>query len=316
MVEKSHFRLLSHLVVKGGSEVGISTLADQLGWSAGHTSRIVSELEAYGYVQTKQSGRQKLVSPTDIEPIEQLEGLLTEYSHMDLPDLIAGAGLLVLYYLDQGRTATELAELSGVSQATIYRRLDDFQRVGVVGKSKSQYRLNDPFAVLAPIARGLFHQKHRREAERHASGLNFLWETHDEFLFACDSDVTADGFYLTGPALFEAFDVPLLTRDRRHYFRTDRLSEITPAELVCHTLLIDNGPRYRMYCLLLMQQQNIERTVLRKRAEHYLPEASNDLRAIVDELIEYLETDGTTTTEQLPKWEDFKQTARDYEITV
>ncbi|THE64270.1 hypothetical protein D8Y22_13875 [Salinadaptatus halalkaliphilus] len=296
--------------------MGISTLADQLDWSAGHTSRIVSKLEAYGYVQTKQSGRQKLVSPTDIEPIEQLEGLLTEYSHMDLPDLIAGAGLLVLYYLDQKRTATELAELSGVSQATVYRRLDSFQHVGVVGKSKSQYRLNDPFAVLSSIARGLLHQKHRREAQRHASGLNFLWETHNEFLFACDSDVTADGFYLTGPALFEAFDVPLLTRDRRHYFRTDRLSEITPAELVCHTLLIDDGPRYRTYCLLLIQQQDIERTALRERAEHYLPEAVIDLRAIVDEFIEYLETDGTTTTDQLPKWEEFKQTARDYEITV
>jgi DNA-binding MarR family transcriptional regulator len=316
MVEKSHLRLLSNLVVGSGSEVSISTLADQLGWSAGHTSRIVSELEAYGYVQTNQSGRQKLVSPTDIEPIEQLEGLLTEYSHMNLPDLIAGAGLLMLYYLDQGRTATELAELSCVSQATIYRRLDDFQRVGVVGKSKSQYRLNDPFAVLAPIARGLLHQKHRREAERHAGGLNFLWETHDEFLFACDSDVTADGFHLTGPALFEAFDVPLLTRDRRHYFRTDRLSEITPAELVCHTLLIDDGPRYRTYCLLLMQQQDIDRPELRKRAEHYLPEATNDLCALVDELIEYLETDGNITTEQLPEWKDFKQTARDYEITI
>lgn len=316
MVDNSHFHLLSYLIVEGETEVDISTLADQLDWSAGHTSRIVSELESYGYVQTKQSGRQKLVSPTDIEPIEQLEGLLTEYSHMDLPDLIAGAGLLVLYYLDQGRTATELAELSGVSQATVYRRLDDFQRVGVVGKSKSQYRLNDPFAVLAPIARGLLHQKHRREAQRHASGLNFLWETHDEFLFACDSDVTADGFYLTGPALFEAFDVPLLTRDRRHYFRTDRLSEITPAELVCHTLLIDDGPRYRTYCLLLMERQDIERTVLRERAEYYLPEATTDLRAIVDELIEYLETDGATTAEQLPEWEDFKQTARDYEITV
>lgn len=316
MLEKSHFQLLSYLIEGDESEMGISTLADQLDWSAGHTSRIVSELEAYGYVQTKQSGRQKLVSPTDIEPIEQLEGLLAEYRHMDLPNLIAGAGLLVLYYLDQGRTATELAELSDVSQATVYRRLDDFQRVGVVGKSKSRYRLNDPFAVLAPIARGLLHQKHRHEAQRHASGLNFFWETHDEYLFACDSDVTADRFYLTGPALFEAFDVPLLTRDRRHYFRTDRLSEITPAELVCHTLLIDDGPRYRTYCLLLIQHQDIERTELRERAEHYLPEATIDLRALVDELIEYLETDGNTTTKQLPEWEDFKQTARDYEITV
>lgn len=316
MVEESHFRLLSYIILGAESKISISALANQLDWSPGHTSRVVSGLEAHGYVQTKQSGRQKLVSPTNIEPVEQLEGLLAEYRHMDLPTLIAGSGLLVLYYLDKARTATELAERTSVSQATIYRRLDDFQRVGVVGKSASQYRLNDPFAVLAPIARGLLHQKHRREAQQRTSGLKFVWETHNEYLFACDEDITAEGFYLTGPALFEAFDIPLLTRDRRHYFRTDRLSEITPAELVCHTLLIDTGSRYRTYCLLLMQQQEIERTVLRERVEHYLPESTINLCAIIEELIEYIETEGTTTTEQLPKWQDFKQTAREYGITV
>jgi DNA-binding MarR family transcriptional regulator len=315
MVEKSHFRVVSHLIEEGESEVSISTLADQLEWSPGHVSRIVSELEAYGYVQTKQSGRQKLVSLTDIEAIEQLEGLLTEYSHMDLSGLIAGSGLQILYYLDQGRTATELAERSGVSQATVYRHLDDLQRVGVVGKSKSRYRLNDPFTVLASIARGLFHQKHRREAEKYATGLNFIWETHDEYLFACDSD-SADAFHLTGPALFGEFGVPLLTRDRWHYFRTDRLSEITPAELVCHTLLIDDGSRYRTYCLLLIQKQGTDRTVLQERAEHYVSESTLDLHAIIDELIEFLESEGTVTAEQLPEWEDFKQTAREYEVTL
>lgn len=316
MVEKSHFRVMSHLIEEGESEVSISTLADQLEWSPGHVSRIVSELEAYGYVQTKQSGRKKLVSLTDIEPIEQLEGLLTEYSHMDLSGHIAGSGLQILYYLDQGWTATELAERSGVSQATVYRRLADLQRVGVIGKSKSRYRLNDPFTVLVSIARGLFHQKHRREADKYATGLNFIWETHDEYLFACDSDVSADGFFLTGPALFGEFGVPLLTRDRRHYFRTDRLSEITPAELVCHTLLIDDGSRYRTYCLLLIQKQGIDRTVLQEHAEHYVSELTIDLRATIDELIEFLESKGTVTAEQLPEWEDFKQTAREYEVTV
>lgn len=316
MVKKSHFRVISYLIGKSESEVSISTLADHLEWSPGHVSRTVSELEAYGYVQTKQRGRQKLVSLTDIEPIEQLEGLLSEYTHMDLPGLIAGSGLQILYYFEQGRTATELAEQSGVSQATVYRRLDEFQRVGVVGKSRSRYRLNDPFTVLVPIARGLFHQKHRHEAKKYATGLNFIWETHDEYLFACDSDVSADGLYLTGPALFSEFGVPLLTRDRRHYFRTDRRSEITPAELVCHTLLIDDDSRYRTYCLLLIQKQGLDRTVLRERAAHYVSESATDLRAIIDELIEFLDSEGTVTAEQLPEWEDFKQTASEYEITL
>ena len=316
MMSKSHFQIISYLIERGDPELSVSTLADQLEWSTSHASRIITELEGYGCVQTNQNGREKLVSLTEIEPIEQLEALLTEYRHMDLPALIAGSGLQILYYLDQGRTATELAERSGVSQATVYRRLDDLQLVGVIGKSKSRYRLNEPFTVLVSIARGLFHQKHRREAGKHAAGLNFLWETHDEYLFACDGDISAEGFHLTGPALFGEFGVPLLTRDRRHYFRTDRVTEVDPVELVCHALLIDDGSRYRTYCLLLIQKQDIDRTALRERAEHYHPEATIDLRGIVDGLIDYLETSGDTTAEHLPKWEEFKQTAREYEVTL
>ena len=259
MVEKSHFRILSYLLEEGESEVSISTLADQLDWSAGHASRTVTELEAYGFVQTKQDGRNKLVSVTDIEPIEQLEGLLTEYSHMDFSGLIAGSGLQILYYFDEARTATELAERSGISRATVYRRLSDLQRVGVVGKSKSRYRLNEPFTVLVSIARGLFHQKHRREAEQHTSGLNFLWETHDEYLFACDTEFAAGQFHETGPRLFAEFDIPLLTRQRRHYFRSSQTTTISAADLVCHTLLIDDGARYRTYSLLLIQAERVGR---------------------------------------------------------
>ena len=316
MVKKSHFTLLSYFIESPESEMGISALADQLDWSPGHTSRIVSELQEYGFVQTKQSGRQKLVSLARIEPIEQLEELIIEYSHMDFPGLIAGSGLQILYYLDQDRTATELAAVSNSSRATVYRRLDDLQRVGVVGKSKSKYRLNEPFEILQSITRGLIHHEHRREAEKHASKINFVWETHDEYLFACDSEINAEGFYLTGPALFAEFDVPLLTRDRRHYLRTDNFSEITPADLVCHTLLIDDGSRYRTYCLLLMQRHDIEDTKLQDRAEYYMPEPSVDLPGIVGELIEYLDTEGVAQTDQLPQWEDFKQTAKEYEITL
>lgn len=316
MIGESQFRLLSYLVTEGESEVPISTLADQLGWSAGHTSRIVSDLEARGCIRTTEAGRQKLVTLADIEPVEQLQSLVTEYGHVDFPELVAGSGLQLLYYLDRSRTATELAEVSDISRATVYRRLNELQAVGIIGKSKSHYELNDPFSKLSSIARGLAHHEHRREAERHADKVNILWETHDEYLFACDGEVNVDEFFLTGPSLFAEFDIPLLTRSRRHYFRSDRITAVSPADLVCHTLLIDDDSRYRTYSLLLIQRGTIGWTTLRERAEYYAQEADLDLLTVINDLVAYLETEGRITSDRLPSWEDFKSTAADYEINV
>ena len=97
MLSKSHFQVISHLIDGSDPELSVSALADQLEWSASHASRIISELEAYGCVQTNQSGREKLVSLTEIEPIEQLEDLLAEYRHMYLPALTPGSGFTTLY---------------------------------------------------------------------------------------------------------------------------------------------------------------------------------------------------------------------------
>ena len=316
MISKSQLQLLSYIINYSDQGMSISTLAGRLGWSVGHTSRAVSELETRGCVRTRDAGHQKLVTLTDIEPVEQLETLVSEYSHVDFPNLIAGSGLQLLYYLDRHRTATELAEVSDVSRATVYRRLDDLQAVGIIGKSTSHYQLNDPFSTLPSIARGLVHHKHRREAERYADGVSIVWETHNEYLFACKGDIDSDEFHLTGPSLFAEFDIPLITRSRRHYFRRPRITTVSPAELVCHTLLIDDDPRYRIYCLLLIKQEEIGRGTLKERAQHYDPEADIDLLAVVDELIEYLEVEGAVTSDRLPSWEDFKSTAADYEISV
>lgn len=316
MIGKSELRLLSRLIEIPEQEVLVSTLSTQLDWDLGHTSRIVAELEARGYVRTRQHSGGKTVTPAEIGAVEQLEDLLTEFGHVDFPELLAGSALQLCYYLDQPRTATELTELSGVSRATVYRRLDDLQTVGIVGKSKSHYQLNDPFSTLSDIARGLAHHDHRREAEQYTDAVRILWETHGRYLFACDTEIDADGFHLTGPARFADFGIPLLTRDRRHYLRADRDEAVSPEELVCHTLLIDASSRYRTYCLLVMVREGIDPETLRDCASRYAAEADLDLVTLVDELIDYLETDGDVAAEQLPSWGEFKSTAADYDITV
>jgi DNA-binding transcriptional regulator GbsR (MarR family) len=316
MIGKSEFRFLSVLMEISASEVAVSDLAEQLEWSLGHTSKVVSDLETRGCVRTRKHEGRKLVAPAEIEPIEELEALLAEFGHVDFPELVAGAALQLCYYLDRPRTATELTELSGVSRATVYRRLDDLQTVGIVGKSGSRYQLNDPFSTLSGIARGLAHHEHRREAKQHTTGVRIVWETHDEYLLACDDEIDAEEFHLTGPARFADFDIPLLTRDRRHYLRSDRNRAVSPAELVSHMLLIDDSSRYRTYCLLVIVGEGIESEALRECARRYDSEADFDLIAAVDELVEYLETEGDIEANGLPTWKEFKSTAADYEISV
>ena len=316
MISKSQLRLLSHLTNSPQSETSIDGIADQLDWSIGHTSRVVSELESYGRIRTRKAGRKKLVTLSNIEPVEQLGVLVNEYSHIDFPDLIAGSGLQLLYYLDSPQTATELSELSGLSRATAYRRLNELQLVGIIGKRTSNYRLNSQFSSLSSIARGIAHHKHRREAESYTDNINIVWETHNEYLFACRSGINSEKFHQTGPSFFAEFEIPLMTRNRQHYFRGDQNRVISPAELVCHTLLINDEPRYRIYCLLLITGEEIGRRTLRESAEYYEPEADIDLLRIVDGLVAYLNTKGRDTSSRLPSWEDFKSSAADYDISV
>lgn len=294
----------------------LSVLAEQLGWSRGHTSRIVGELDEWGCVRTTTARQYKTVVLSKLKPIEQYESLVLEYDHVDFPNLIAGSGLQLLYYLNRPRTATALTEASSLSRATVYRRLNTLQNVGIVGKSQSAYELNSPFTPLSEIARGLVHQRHRSEARQYATDVTILWETHNEYLFACDDDIDAEGFHATGPSQFAEFGIPLLTQSRRHHFRSEREVTITPAALICHTLLIDTSSRYRTYCLLLIEEESVERDVLRENASHYNAEADFDLLKLIDDILTYLETAGTNATEQLPAWEEFKQTAADYEISL
>lgn len=316
MLSKSEIKFLSKIRNISDHPMSIQEVADRLDWSEGHASRVISKLQERGFVRTNRRDGKKLVTIADIPPVERLGALMSEFEHVDFPELISGSALEILFYLNDSRTATELAELSRKNRNTVYRRLKSLQNVGIVGKEHSQYRLTEPFSSLVALARSIAHHDHRREARNLTDNVNIIWETHDEYLFNCDKEVPAHAFHQTGPSVFEEFGIPLFTRERLHYLRSKQLSGITAVDLVCHTLLIDDGTRYRSYCLLLIEGNAIESAALKERAEYYGAEAEIDLVTIAEDLVSYLETNGTSRDEMLPLWEDFKQTAADYDISV
>lgn len=315
MLSQSQLRALSVLAEVDNSGLILRELSQELDWSEGHASRVVNELATAGYVQTT-GARAKVIRLAEGDAVSQLAELFAEYSHMDLPELLAGSGLVLLYYLDEKRTGTELAARSGLGRSTVYRRLDELQRVGIVGKDNSQFHLTPSFRSLSFLTRGLARRAHRHEASTYTTEIRLIWERHDEYLLECGDEVSQPNFHPTGLTQYRKFGLDLLTRDKRQYLRAERSESVSAAELVCHTLLLSETTRYRTYALLLMQKESLSRADVAPYIEHYGPTANSNLEHVVEELFLYLEEQGDIESAMLPEWSDFSQTAAQYEVAL
>ncbi|MFT4923291.1 MarR family transcriptional regulator [Halorarius litoreus] len=286
----------------------ISELATKLDHSESYLSRAVGDLVEKGLVHTERDGRRKRVVPSEARAVELYQDLVRQHSHIGFPELLTGKALAVLYYLDQPRTVSEIAGRSDNYRNTVNRVLKRFRDRGLVGADDDRYEFNANFNRLHEFARELAHHLHRHRLEAVAPKGTILWEDYDEFLAQADTEIDAEAFHETGLGRFAAFDLQFLLTSHRYYFYSEELDAVSPAELCCHTLLIDDGSRHRSYCLLLLSHVDVDEEDLREQAAKY------DLEDEIDALLRYLETHGEVDDDRLPEWSEFQKLAADYEI--
>jgi DNA-binding MarR family transcriptional regulator len=288
----------------------ISELATKLDHSESYLSRAVRDLVRKGLVYTERDGRRKRVVPSDARAVERYQDLVRQHSHIDFPELLTGKALEVLYYLDQPRTVSEIADRSDNYRNTVNRVLKKFRDRGLVGTTDSEYQFNGDFDRLHEFARELVHHLHRQRLESVASKGTILWEDYDEFLAQAETEIDAEGFHETGLARFAAFDLQFLLTGHRYYLYSENLDKVSPPELSCHTLLIDDGSRHRSYCLLLLSHVDVDEEDIREQAVKY------DLEEEIDALLQYLETHGDIDDDRLPEWSEVQELADDYEVPL
>ncbi|SDK17774.1 MarR family protein [Halovenus aranensis] len=288
----------------------ISELATKLDHSESYLSRAVADLVEKRLVYTERDGRQKRVIQSDARAVELYQDLVRQYSHIDFPELLTGKALEVLYYLDQLRTVSELAHRSDNYRNTVNRVLKRFRDRGLVGTDGSHYEFNADFDRLHKFARELTHHLHRQRLESVAPKGTILWGGYDEFLAQTETEIDAEEFCETCLARFAAFDLQFLLTSHRYYIYSEELDAVSPAELCCHTLLIDDGSRHRSYCLLLLSHVDVDEENLRKQATKY------GLEDEIDALLRYLETHGEVDDDRLPEWHEFQELAADYEVPL
>ena len=288
----------------------ISEIATKLDHSESYLSRAVADLVEKGLVYTERDGRRKRVVPSDSRAVEVYQDLVRQHSHIEFPELLTGKAFEVLYYLDQPRTVSEIADKSNNYRNTVNRVLKRLRDRGLVGTDDSRYDFNADFDRLNEFARELTHHLHRQSLEAVAPNGTILWEEHDEFLAQTETEVDAENFHETGLARFAAFDLQFLLTRHRYYLYSEDAAKISPAELCCHTLLIDDDSRHRSYCLLLLTSVDIDENDLREQVVKY------GLEEEIDALLRYLATQGGIEVDRLPEWSEFQKLAADYEVPL
>ena len=109
------------------------------------------------------------------------------------------------------------------------------------------------------------------------------------------SDARAVELYRDLVRQYSHSDFPELLTGHRYYVYSEDLDAVSPAELCCHTLLIDGGGRHRSYCLFLLRRVAVDEENLREQAAKY------GLEDEIDALLRYLEMEGEVNDKRLPE---------------
>lgn len=288
----------------------IAQLAARLDHSESYCSRGVAALAEKGLIHTTRDGRHKRVEPSDARAVELYQDLVRQYPHIDFPGVLTPKTLEVLYYLDGPQSVSEIASRSDNYRNSVYRVLKELRDHGIVGTEDGRYFFTGDFGRLHAVSDALVHHRHRHRLEAIAPQGTILWESYDEFLAQTARELQAETFHETGLRRFGAYDLQFLVTGTRYYFFSEEIEDLSPAELCCHTLLIDDGPRYRSYCLLLLSRMDIDEDELRATAEKY------GLEAEITALGRYLETHGEVEDNRLPEWREFQELAREYGVPL
>lgn len=308
MIDEKELRVLSAL----NSPKDRQELAEELEYQESTVSDAFGSLERRGLINRERIGTHSVAEPSDARCVEVFQSLTRSNPHVDFPDLLTTSVLNVLYYLssDEPWAATELAERTGHSRATIYRNLRTLTNRAMATKEHSRYRLREEFNELHLFASELRHHAHRVRIKRDVGGGTIVWESHEEFLVRTESAVENENYYRTGLDAFVEYGLQFFTTSEQYYLYSEDREALGPEDLICHLLLIENDSRHRKYALLLIAETGLSEESLEEAATYY------GVEDIVLPLMEFLRTRGEVTSESTPKWEEFETLASEYEVEL
>ena len=258
-----------------GREVTSEELARETDYSQAHLYEVLDELLAKGLLaETRGPNNQRQVCVTDHPVIEAYRTLRSKLGHVEWVDLLSPATLRVSWYLDEPRRVTAIAERLGITRQGVHNALSPLKHRAMLLPSGPEYALSEDLSPLLAFSRTLVRHKHRSQARAVAPSATIEWCDPKRSLIRVQTSADTEALLedpdwrLTGLGQFEEYDLQFfLAGEPAFWYAPDE--ELTPAEVVCHTLILDSGSRRISYSMMLIEKLEIDQEKLTEMAKWY-----------------------------------------------
>jgi len=262
-------------VLSTGRKATPDELAAETEYSQAHLYEVLNELLTEGFLaETRGPHNQRRVRVTDHPVVEAYRHLRSKLSHVEWTDLLSPATIRICWYLDEPRRVAAIADRLHITRQAIHSALSPLKNRALLSPAGPEYALAGDLQPLSEFARAVVAHEHRSRVRELAPSATLEWCDPERALVrvhdADDTEVlqVSDDWQLTGLAKFRVYGLQFFLAGEPAFWYAPR-EDVTPPEVVCHTLVLDSGSRRTSYSMLLIEKLGIDRTTLVEAAEWY-----------------------------------------------
>ncbi|AWB28511.1 helix-turn-helix domain-containing protein [Halococcoides cellulosivorans] len=261
--------------LRTGREATPTDLASETTYSRDHLYEVLDELLEAGILTERRGpNNQRRVSLADHPIVEAYRTLYAELGHVEWVDLLSPATLRVCWYLDEPRRVSEIADRLGLSRQGVHKALSPLKDRAMLSPSGPEYALQEDLSPLLAFARAVVAHNHRSRVRALAPSATVEWCDPKRALVRVQTSEdtealeTAADWDLTGLARFAEYGLQFFLAGEPAFWYAPE-EDLTPADVVCHTLVLGSGSRRVSYTMLLIEQLDIDEETLTETAHWY-----------------------------------------------
>jgi len=278
-------------VLHDGGAATPTELAAATEHSQNHLYEVLDTLVSAGILTDSRGNKnQRRVKVTEHPVVEAYRALQSNLGHVAWTELLSPATIRVCWYLDEPRRVTEIASRLAITRQSVHNALAPLKGRALLAPSGPEYALSAELKPLLTFVRAVVRHEHQQRLQDCAPSALIEWCDPKRALVSVQTEADTDTlqsaseWQLTGLARFQEYGLQFYLGGEPAFWYGPS-EELTPAQVVCHTLVLNSDSRRVSYAMLLCAHLDIDRERLVDTAIWY------NLESVVTVMYRALEGD-------------------------